>query len=268
MLRTVWFVGFEKDAFFALPSHMEGEWSAFRPAVAREQLESHWAHRSLGSQPLRRSKRGAVLTWGGWRGAWREAEGTDKRSFAWPPVSVISQRESLISKKVVNLLASVCPCLLRQEGAKLVIWLSLVGPACKVHRIHCFAGHRSLSLLRSYSLTLTQRHTFSNRPGISPLECEIKNCCCKKKHQRENEQERLCVWTGLLSYLFKIQIHVPTTDTRESRDCSVSLKPSAWGRVWKREKWRRTACRESRTIFKRQRTNKVWNYKPSLKCLL
>lgn len=53
-----------------------------------------------------------------WRGALHEAAGQDKQSFAWPPLSVISQRESLISKKVVSLLP--LPSSGLQKGVKLL----------------------------------------------------------------------------------------------------------------------------------------------------
>lgn len=52
----------------------------------------------------------------GQRGEGCESAGPDKHSFAWPPVSIISQRESLIFKKVVNLPAYVCPSWLPHEG--------------------------------------------------------------------------------------------------------------------------------------------------------
>lgn len=57
---------------------------------------------------------GQFLSEGGWVEC--EAAGPDKHSFAWPSVSIISQRESLILKKVVNLLVYICPSWLPHEG--------------------------------------------------------------------------------------------------------------------------------------------------------
>lgn len=52
---------------------------------------------------------------------WQEALGADKQPFAWPPVAVISQREALISEKVLSLLAFIYCCLLCQKGTSLYI---------------------------------------------------------------------------------------------------------------------------------------------------
>lgn len=94
-----------------------------------------------------------------WRRAWCEAAGPDKQSFAWPPVSVISQRESLISKKVVNLLASVCPCLLCQEGAKLIFWRNRGGLLlkCSLFSVWLFSCEDSSSVSVSLSLSIPLR---------------------------------------------------------------------------------------------------------------
>lgn len=149
-----------------------------------------------------------------WRRAWCEAAGPDKQSFAWPPVSVISQRESLISKKVVNLLASVCPCLLCQEGAKLIFWRNRGGLLlkCSLFSVWLFSCEDSSSvsvslslnpspLFLSLSLTFTYRHTFSSRWGIFPPDYEIRTAAAKIKDRMNSGG---FVGTGRLAYLYSI----------------------------------------------------------------